>query len=172
METDILTFLAYFVPALFTGLIAYYIFNLHIKNEDSRRRFEILKDNQKQVLPIRLQAYERMTLFTERITPSKLIVRVAPTSNDKNQYESLLIQNIETEYEHNLSQQIYLTDDCWNVIKATKNATIQIIRKVSMSEKVDSANKLREAVLNEFMDKQSPSITALQYIKKEVSDLF
>jgi hypothetical protein len=71
-----------------------------------------------------------------------------------------------------LSQQIYLTDDCWNVIKATKNATIQIIRKVSMSEKVDSANKLREAVLNEFMDKQSPSITALQYIKKEVSDLF
>jgi len=172
MESKILELFLYIVPSIITGVIAYYFFNLHTKNEDNRRKYLIQKDAQKNALPIRLQAYERMALFLERINLPKLLVRVGPTSSDKGDYENLLIKNIETEFDHNLSQQVYISDNCWNVIKAAKNATIQLIRKTGMSDKVDNANKLRETILNDLLDKQSPSNAALSYIKNEVAELW
>ena len=160
------------IPSLITGLIAYYFFKEHTKNEDGRRRYLLHKDMQVNSMPIRLQAYERMAIFLERITPSKLLIRVAPTSSNKENYETLLIAQIEQEFEHNLSQQIYLTDDCWNIIAAAKNATIQLIRKAALLEKTDTANKLREVVLTEMMEKRAPSDAALSYIKQEVSEMW
>jgi hypothetical protein len=162
----------YAVPAIITGMVAYYFFKEHTKNEDGRRRFLLHKDMQMNALPIRLQAYERMALFLERITPSKLLIRVSPKSSNEESYESLLIANIEQEFEHNLSQQIYVSDDCWNIIVAAKNATIQLIRKAGLLEKTGTANKLREVILTEMMEKRAPSDAALSYIKKEVSDMW
>lgn len=162
---------AYLLPSVVTGAIAFYFFRMHTNNEEGRRRFLLHKDSQKDTLPIRLQAYERMALFLERIAIPSLVVRVAPQSNDKGAYETLLIKSIENEFDHNLSQQIYLTDECWNIIKAAKNATIQMIRKAGMSQ-TESADKLREDILNETMEKASPSATALSFVKREIGDLW
>jgi hypothetical protein len=169
---DILELFLNLIPAILVGAIAYYFFKQHIENEDRRRRFLLQKEMQKEAFPLRLQAYERMVLFLERIAPSKLLTRVTPTSSNKEDYEVLLIANIEQEFEHNLSQQIYVSDECWNIITAAKNATIQLIRKANMLEKTDTANALRETVLTELMDKQSPSKAALSYIKQEVGNLW
>lgn len=162
---------AFLLPAVVTGAVAFYFFRLHTKNEEGRRRYLLHKESQKNAMPIRLQAYERLALFLERISIPSLVVRVAPKSADKAAYENLLIKNIENEFEHNLSQQIYMSDECWNIIKAAKNATIQAIRRAGMSES-DTADKLREDVLNETMDRQSPSATALAFVKKEINDLW
>lgn len=159
-------------PAVITGVIAYYFFREHTKNEDGRRRFLLKKDLQVNAMPLRLQAYERMALFLERISPSKLLTRINPISSNKEDYESLLIQSIEQEYEHNLSQQIYISDKCWSIVTTAKNATIQLVRKASMLEKTDTANKLREVILTEMMERRSPSDAALSFIKQEVSDLW
>lgn len=162
----------YAIPTVITGLIAYYFFREHTKNEDGRRRFLLKKDMQINAMPLRLQAYERMALFLERISPSKILIRITPTSSNKEDYESLLIQNIEQEFEHNLSQQIYVSDRCWNIITAAKNATIQLVRKASLSEKTDTANKLREVILTEMMERTAPSDAALSFIKEEVSEMW
>lgn len=162
---------AYTFPSIVTGLIAFYFFRLHTKNEEGRRRFLLNKDSQKDSLPVRMQAYERMALFLERIAIPSLVVRVAPVSSNKADYENLLIKSIETEFDHNLSQQIYMTDECWNIIKAAKSATIQMIRKAAMSE-TETADKLREDILTETMEKTSPSTTALSYVKKEIGELW
>lgn len=172
MELDILGLLLYCVPAIITGGIAFLFFREHVENENNRRNFLIQKDLQKDALPMRLQAYERMSLFLERIKPSKLILRVKPTSSNKEDYESLLIANIEQEFDHNLAQQIYVTDKCWSITSTAKNATIQIIRKAALSDKVDSSDKLREVILNEMLDKRSPSDAALSFIKEEVSEIW
>lgn len=162
----------YAIPALITGGIAYYFFKQHIENEFNLRKFNLRKDLQKEAFPIRLQAYERMALFLERISPSKLLIRINPTSSNKEDYEALLIATIEQEFEHNLSQQIYVTDQCWSIINAAKNATIQLIRKASLLEKTKTANKLREVILTDLMDKQPPSNAALSFIKNEVSEMW
>lgn len=172
MDSDrIIELLFSLLPAVAVGAIAFYFFQQHMENEERRRRFLLKRDLQREALPLRLQAYERMSLFLERIAPSKLVLRVLPTSATKEDYEALLIANIEQEFEHNLSQQIYVTEECWSVIMAAKNATIQLVRRSTQLEKTDSAEKLREVILTELADKQVPSTTALSYIKREVSDI-
>ncbi len=173
MNTErIIDIFLYLIPSLVTGLIAYYFFKEHTKNEDGRRRFLLKKDMQVNALPVRLQAYERLTIFLERMTPSKMLIRISPKSSNKESYESLLILTIEQEFEHNLSQQIYVSDRCWSIITAAKNATIQLIRKASLLEKTDTADKLREVILTEMMERRPPSDAALSFIREEVSELW
>ena len=167
-NSKILEILTYTLPSLITGGLAYYLFNSYFKDQQNTRRWLLQKENQKDSLPLRLQAYERMALFLERINPSNLLIRVTPFSSDKNQYENLIIEHINQEYEHNITQQIYVTDECWTLIQTAKNTTIQNIRKTNMNEKVDSANKLREAILRDLLDSQSPSTIALSFLKDEV----
>ncbi|MET0759367.1 MAG: hypothetical protein ABWZ56_03040 [Flavobacterium sp.] len=170
--TKIIELLSYTLPAIITGAVAYFFFDLHTKNEEGRRRYLINKEAQKNALPLRLQAYERLALYMERINPSKLLIRIKPISEDKNDYENFVVAQIEQEFEHNLTQQIYMSDECWTIIVTAKNATIQMIRKANMSDRVDSADKLREVILSDLMEKQSPSNVALAYIKNEVGQLW
>lgn len=160
------------LPALIVGIMAYYFFNSYFENEQKRRRYSLHKEAQRQALPLRLQAYERLALFLERIDPSKLLIRISPQSSNKHDYENYVIAQIEQEYEHNLTQQIYVSSECWNIITTAKNATIQTIRKTNMSERIDSANKFREVMLTDLFDKQSPSSIALAHLKIEVSELW
>lgn len=170
--SQVLPYLLATLPAIVVGLVAYYFFKSHTANEEGRRRFLVHKDAQASILPTRLQAYERLTLFTERIDPNKLLVRVKPLSPEIEEYEALLIQNIEQEFEHNVTQQIYVSPECWNLINAAKNATIHMIRQASMHEKNSTANEFREYLLRNFMEEITPSQKAMAYIKKEVGDLF
>ena len=169
--TQVISYFAYLLPAVVVGVVAYYFFKGHTANEEGRRRFLLQKEAQKNMLPLRLQAYERFALFLERIAPNKLLVRVVPFSEDVDSYEKLLTKSIEQEFEHNIAQQIYITNDCWNMINAAKNATIQIVRKSAMNEKVDTADKLRETLISHFMDEVSPSQKALLYLKQEISEM-
>lgn len=172
MEQQLLNLLMYTIPALVTGAIAFLFFREHVENEYNRRNFLIKRDLKKESFPLRLQAYERMSLFLERIKPQSLLTRISPTSSNKEDYENLLIATIEQEFEHNLTQQIYVSDQCWSIILAAKNATIQLIRKANMNEKTDSADKLREVILTELMDKSAPSNAALSFIKEEAGEMW
>tara|TARA_B100000795_G_scaffold263296_1_gene242248 strand:+ start:21024 stop:21545 length:522 start_codon:yes stop_codon:yes gene_type:complete len=173
MESQaLLPYFASLLSAIIVGVIAYLFFKTHTDNEEGRRRFLIHKDAQGKILPLRLQAYERVVLLLERIDPNSLLIRIKPTSNDLNKYEDDLIRSIEDEFVHNLTQQIYLSVESWNVTKTTKNTTIQIIRQTAMNEKIETADKLREAVLNHFMGAITPSQKGLLYVKKEIHELF
>jgi hypothetical protein len=173
MNVDkIIELAAYTLPALITGGVAYFLFHSFFKNEENRRRFELLKQNQKQALPIRLQAYERMVLFLERISPAQLLLRVAPPNTSKEDYATFLIHSIQTEFEHNLSQQIYLTANTWDIINKAKNSTIQMIRVKSLNAEILSPEKLREAILIELTETESPSNIAIDYLKEDLKNIF
>jgi hypothetical protein len=171
-STKIIEILAYTLPSLITGSVAYYLFDSYFKDQQNTRRWLLQKDNRKDILPLRLQAYERMTLFVERINPSQLLVRITPISEHKNEYSNYVIAQIEQEFEHNLAQQIYLSDECWSIITTAKNATIQMIRLAAKNEKVADANQLREVILSDLLGKTSPSSAALAFLKNEVGQLW
>ena len=171
-STKLIELASYTFPAIITGLVAYYFFNAYFKDQQNTRRWLLQKDNRKDTLPLRLQAFERMTLFMERINPSQLLVRITPFSDDKNEYANYVIAQVEQEFEHNLAQQVYISDECWSIITAAKNATIQIIRLAVKNEKVADANQLREVILSDLLEKTSPSNAALAFIKNEVGQLW
>lgn len=171
-STKIIELLSYTLPSLITGGVAYYLFNSYFKDQQHTRKWLNQKETQKQALPLRLQAYERLSLFLERINPTKLLIRVTPLSENKNEYADYLIATIDQEFEHNLTQQIYITNSCWGYVITAKNATNQMIRKAAANDQVSSANDLREFVLKELFDKDSPSNAALAFIKDEVSAMW
>ena len=169
MEDKMLESIAYILPAAITGLVAYYMFNGFIKQQSSEKSLELLAQKKKETLPIKLQAYERMLLFCERINPTKILVRVKPLSENKEDYLQLLIASIEQEFEHNLVQQIYISNDVWTAILATKNTIINKLKQVS--ETSNSANELRENVIIFYSKSLPQTDTAISFIKNEVKKL-
>lgn len=171
IESKLLEIAAYTLPALITGGVAYVMMQKFYSSEDSKRKFELIRENQKLALPIRLQAYERMVLLLERINPSQLLLRIAPTSTSKQDYATLLAHQIQTEFEHNLTQQIYVTAETWNMILKAKNSTVQMIRKNAIREDIADANKLREAIMIELTEVEAPSSIAISFIKEELKNV-
>ena len=170
MGEQILGLMVYCIPALVTGVIAFLFFREHTDNENNRRNFILKESIQKESLPIRLQAYERLTLFLERISPQNLLKRVSPISQEVEDYKSLLIQTVEQEYEHNLSQQIYVSYPCWRIVSVAKNSTIQTI--VSFTNKdVTSANNIRPLLLDILLNNEVTAEMALNFLNEEVSIL-
>lgn len=172
MEDIIFDLIPYLIPSIVTGIVAYYFFNTYIQSENRRQKIELIRDKKKEILPIRLQAYERLTLFMERINPSKLLLRITPTSEDTELYVQKLLISIEQEFEHNLSQQIYVSDSCWNALIAAKNATRSLITVSAKEPESSNANELRGIILKKMTDTNAPSSTGMAFIKEEVKELF
>lgn len=168
----IFEYFAYLLPSVIVAAVAYYFFKTHTQHFEQLKHFEVNASLKKEALPLRLQAYERLALFLERISPGNLIPRVKPFGDEKGQYADLLTRTIEQEFEHNLAQQIYVSKKCWGVIKASKNATINLIRQTTMQEKITNAAELREEILTQLMEQESPSDTGLAYLKNEVGQMW
>ena len=163
--------LLYALPALVSGVIAVYYFKEYTKSDAGLEKFKLLKEGKKQTTKLKLQAFERLTLFLERIALNKLVTRIQPVNDNKQAYAMALIHTIETEFEHNITQQIYVSEELWNIVQTAKNRTIQIIRELSEEPKIENAQQLREAIIKYVMENQTPSNTALSYLKSEVNEL-
>lgn len=169
MNTDLWIQMALFTaPALVTALFALAVLNKFIRHQEDKAKWQLMYENRKQSLPIRLQAYERMALFLERIQPAKLLVRVAPIQTEAEGYVNLLIRNIDQEFEHNLAQQIYLSADAWLLVLQAKNAVIQQLRNAGVQLQADKADVLREALIKESLQWDNPTHIALDALKIEV----
>ncbi len=156
------------IPMLvLAGVIGYFL-NQFFEEESARRNFKIKKSYQKDILPQKLNAYERIALFLERIKPSAMAQRIAP-AGDIRTYELLFIKHIQSEYEHNLSQQIYIHPDTWKIIYSAKNATQNFIKQVAdeLGEQA-TAEDLQKAILIRSGKEPSPSSQAILYLQKDI----
>lgn len=172
IEVKILEIATYTLPAIITGGVAFGLLQKFFKNEENKRKFELLRENQRLGLPIRLQAYERIVLFLERINPINLMMRVEPNSLDPQSYATLLVHTIQTEYEHNIAQQIYFTQESWEIILKAKNSIITQIRRFSIEGEVASGEELRTKLLQELTQTESASAVAISFIKEELKRVF
>ena len=170
--SKIIELLSYTLPAIVTGLVAVYFFKTYVANEDNRRNFLLRKENQKAALPLRLQAFERLVLFLERISLNKLLVRIAPTGKDALKYSHKLITIIEQEFEHNLAQQIYVSETAWKAVVTSKNLMIKIIRTTAYKKEIENADQLRAFILENELKNDSPTNAAISFLKLEAQKSF
>jgi hypothetical protein len=170
--SKIIELLSYTLPAVVTGLVAIYFFKTYTLNEDKRRNFLLRKKGQKAALPLRLQAFERLTLFLERISLNKLLIRIPPSGKDTLKYSHKLITVIEQEFEHNLAQQIYVSETAWKAVVTAKNIMIKIIRSAADNKEIENADQLREYILKNQLKNESPTQAAISFLKIEVNKIF
>lgn len=172
--SDILEILKYTLPALVVFVTAFLLIRMYLQNEEKRRRYEMSRDKKESTLPLRLQAYERLILFLERIAPEALVMRVNRQDLNVSQTLNELVTSIRTEFEHNLVQQTYISSRGWDMVKIAKNNMIKLVTE-SASEFKPSANGIllnRQILENAMQEKTSPVTPAIEYLKKEVRELF
>jgi hypothetical protein len=172
MET-LLSILQITVPALMVFLAAFFIMRGMMRNDQDKRRQEIILQNSRTVTPIRLQAYERIVLFLERSSLESLLVRTNTPGMSAAQLHSALLNAIRSEFEHNLSQQIYMTQQAWEVVKNARSNTIRFIN-IEFEKVPENATALdfSKRLLEQVMElEKEPTKTAIEYIKNEVSRL-
>ena len=159
------------IPSVIVFLTAWVLLRNMISNDQDKRRQEIIMQNSRTILPIRLQAYERIVLFLERISLESLLIRTNTPGMSAGQLHSALLNAIRSEFEHNLSQQIYMSQQAWEVVKNARSNTIKIINTefentVNTASGLDFSKQLLEMVME--LDKE-PTKTAVEYIKNEVA---
>jgi len=167
----VLEILKYVLPGFIVFITAYFLIKSFLDQELRIKQIEIKINNQKQITPIRLQAYERMVLFIERINPESMLVRLQVPNMKSSQLHRELLSLIRAEYEHNLSQQIYLSPKSWSYIKNAKENLIKLINTAAQRINPDANSIELASLIIELHSKLNPSplSIAIEYIKEEIS---
>jgi hypothetical protein len=163
------------LPAAAVFLAVYFLVQRFFDNEQKRREHELKRSTLNLVTPQKIQAYERIVIFLERINPNNLVIRVNKHGITSRQLHLELVGAIKSEYEHNLSQQIFVSYGAWELVKTAKEEIIKLINISATKVPHDApSNELAMMVLNiaANVDKKMPNEIALEYVKKEISQIF
>ncbi len=150
-------------------LIAYY---LRLKNRYNKTLTPVntdITESRRITLPLRLQAYERIVLFLERIQPANLVIRVQKSEMSARELQLALVRTIREEFNYNLSQQVYMSPTAWEMIKNAREESISIINRASSKlDSQDDVSALVRAIFDISLENENlATAAALNYIKDE-----
>ena len=162
------------LPALIVFLTAWFLFRDMLENGQKRREFEFRVRNSEKVTPIRLQAYERLAILLERISPQSLLIRVSPHDLSAADFHQQLLSGIRQEFEHNFSQQIYVSPMLWETIRQARENLVGIINK--SAEEIEGnapALLLSKKIIENYIEEENQLIAfAMNELKREIGKLF
>jgi hypothetical protein len=170
----VIEFAKLLIPAAVVLYAMYLTVVAFINKERDEKILAIKSRSSESVTPIRLQAYERMALFLERISPKNLILRLSDPSLTSAQFQHVMVREIRDEYNHNLSQQVYMSDDSWELIKNAMEEVIAIINNAASELDPEAKSvELNKKIMNHLIEKDlDPVNYSLKFIKDEVRSLF
>lgn len=124
----------------------------------------------KEVLPLRLQAYERVVLLIERINPANMLLRLLEPSLSAKDFQHLLIDEIRAEYQHNITQQLYVSDAAWSITERIKDNTVALIRNAGERLPATASAKELSAIIFAHLAEldENPYSLALKTVKNEL----
>ncbi|MEX2591456.1 MAG: hypothetical protein WD426_01695 [Anditalea sp.] len=159
------------------GLVIYGMYIIAVsflKSERDKKLITLKTKNTETILPIRLQAAERLCLLLERITPSNLIRRVNTQNYSAKELHQLLLSEVREEFNHNLSQQIYFSEETWDSVKSAIEQVISMINRASQDLNDEARGiDLNKRVFQLFLERKNDTIAlALKKIKSEIRIFF
>lgn len=158
------------------GWIFYRLVKQYFKNQQKQQLLQLERQNngevQRIVTPIRLQAYERIALFLERISPNSLVLRCYQPGMDLKLLQGVMTKNIRDEWEHNLSQQVYVSSNLWTHVREAKDEMINLVNS-SAVQLADTTDPTRlAATIFASSAEHSPVESAISVLHKEIHQLF
>lgn len=171
---QLIEFLKILTPAALVLYAMYLVVKSFINKEIAKTQLEYKANNSKEVIPIRLQAYERIVLFLERISPNSLVMRLNQPQMTATELQQFMLKEVRDEYNHNVSQQVYMSDETWDLVKNAKEDLIVSINKAAENIGNEGASMdLAKAIFEEVMGKDVDPITlALHEVKDEIRQSF
>lgn len=162
------------IPAVIVGSTAYLLLKALL---DERQRIDqaiLRNDAQKITLPVRLAAYERLMLLCDRAEISNTMLRVRMPNMKVRELRGVLLMAINQEFEHNVSQQLYVSDTLWQIIRMAKNNTLALVTMTAPDLDPDAPSEALASALLQALDEQSitPLQTAILAVRTEAGQLF
>lgn len=171
----ILEIIKYTIPGVIVCVVVYIILSNYVKKEEKLKMLELKAATGKDMLPLKLQAYERLSLFLHRISPENMIPRLPSAGISAKHYRQTLISNIKSEFEHNITQQVYVSSTVWNAVLTYKNDLINVINiQAAKIDDNENAFELSKNILEYYINNTEviTSQKVLDVIKQEVKTLF
>ena len=161
------------LPSGIVFLTTYYLVKNFLDHESRKKTLDLKLANQTVLTPIRLQAYERVVLFLERINPSGMVMR-ANKNTSAGIFQGELLKTIRSEFEHNLSQQIYMSNKSWDAVIRAKEETIKIINVAASKVSADATGmELAQTIITVSAQlTELPTKLAIDTIKREIGKEF
>jgi uncharacterized protein YjaZ len=162
------------IPALIVAVTVYFTIRKAYEKELKKQVLDLKHSSKEVITPIRLQSYERIALFLERMKPESLLLRNPTNSLSAAQYRMVLLSAVRSELEHNLSQQVYISSALWDATKKAKEETVKIINVADGKVGFDaSGTDLATKILEIYVELQySPSDDALNLLRQEIKELY
>ncbi len=164
----------YMVPALVVFLVTYFTLKKMLDEDYRRKELELKSKRSTDLTPMKLQAYERLTILLERIRLDNLVMRLADPNLSATEFKHRLSASINEEFNHNVSQQIFISDQAWIMVKAAKEDALNTINNCykDMSEFSKSPD-LGKAILQDVLDRKNDVVaSAIGFLKKEIDLVF
>jgi hypothetical protein len=162
------------LPASIVLYAVYMMVRSFINKEVELKKLEVRGRSIETILPNRLQAYERICLFLERISPPNLLLRINNPMYSARELHKILLDEVRNEYNHNVSQQIYMSEEVWNMVRNAKEDLVIMINEASSQVSaeatgLDLSRKIFELTLEKNVE---PISHALSELKKEIQQTF
>lgn len=170
----LLDILKYTLAGVGTIYVAFYLIKPYLDRAEKVQMADLKKTIANQTLPLRFQAYERLVLFIERVNPANMLIRLHGTNYSAHDLHSLVVNEIRDEFQHNVTQQIYVSERAWNVVKRVKDDTMSVVTN-ALKALPDTATglELSKAVLAHLASLQdNPYDIATSMIRKDLEELF
>lgn len=159
------------------GLVLYAMYltvRSFLNKEFEKRLVDIRIKNNETIMPIRLQAYERVCLLLERISPHQLVLRVNDPTYTVGEFQQMLLKAVREEFHHNISQQVYVSEQSWDLVKAAVEDIVMIINASAQQLRPDARGiELAKTIMEQLMQRNEDPVTkALKSVKSEVRMFF
>lgn len=165
--------LKYCIPAFCVLLATWLVMHKFYKSEAEKRFWELKRLSQKEISPLRMRAYERLALLLERTMPEHMLLDLNLAEMTSLEVRTHLMRTIRQEYDHNISQQIYVSDEVWAMIEDSKNQTIAFVNSIAQQMPVDSnALDYAKTLITAYRTNgDTPNDIALQALRNEAKAL-
>ena len=162
-------------PAMLVALSVYIVLQKMLKSDEVRQNFVLKKASQQTTISMRLQAYERLILFLERISPDALVLRTHQQNLSNQDFHILLLSVVREEFEHNLSQQLYVGNDAWETVKTAKESVVMHINESAAQLNVENSSmELARLVVENYAKDGNANLisAAINMLKNEAKKIF
>lgn len=162
------------IPASMVVIVVRVMLKNHFDDVKSRANLEHSKEQKRDLRPLQMQAYERLILFLERIQPDSLMMRNQKQGMSARALHTAMLRSIRHEYEHNLTQQLYVSEQAWKLVLMAKDEVTKVVNLSAAqlaegSSSLDLGNQLLNVVSKV---EKMPTDVAIFALKKEFQTKF
>ncbi len=162
------------VPAVVVGVVSYMLINRFLEAEKGRHIMEIKREAVKFSIPVKMQAYERMILLLERLDPVKSVNRVIKPGMTSRELQRKVLSDIRNEFEHNITQQLYVSKTTWEEVKKAKDEAMKLLA-ITITRTPDQGDAIEYTkVLIQVLAEvnASPTSAAIDVVRHEAKKIF